>query len=95
MEPMSADSGENEWQDGRESKPGSGRAYGFVTPPQLTETVKADGSLVINYYYARNKYTQTLSPKKRRRRDGDRSDRRRKLPVWNHDADTGSLQTGI
>ena len=32
---------------------------GFVTPPQLTETVKADGSLVINYYYARNKYTHT------------------------------------
>ena len=37
---------------------------GFVTPPQLTETVKADGSLVINYYYARNKYTQTFKSEK-------------------------------
>lgn len=37
---------------------------GFVTSPQLTETVKADGSLVINYYYARNKYTQTFKSEK-------------------------------
>lgn len=37
---------------------------GFVTPPQLTETVKADGSLVINYYYARNKYTQIFKSEK-------------------------------
>ena len=37
---------------------------GFVTPPQLTETVKADGSLVINYYYVRNKYTQTFKSEK-------------------------------
>ena len=37
---------------------------GFVIPPQLTETVKADGSLVINYYYARNKYTQTFKSEK-------------------------------
>lgn len=37
---------------------------GFVTPPQLTETVKADGILVINYYYARNKYTQTFKSEK-------------------------------
>lgn len=30
---------------------------GFVTPPQLTAAVQADGSTVINYYYARQEYT--------------------------------------
>ena len=55
------------WQDGKEGRIDPGfqkERTGFVTPPQLTETVKADGSLVINYYYARNKYTQTFKSEK-------------------------------
>ena len=29
---------------------------GFITPPALSQVIKADGGTKFNYYYARNKY---------------------------------------
>ena len=43
---------------GSQASPVPAEKEGFRTPPQLTETVKADGSTAFSYYYARKSYTE-------------------------------------
>lgn len=46
---------------------------GFTAPNKQTVQIKADGSLVVNYYYTRNSYTLTVDPKDTSWIDGNKT----------------------